>query len=49
MEAVIVDDQGRQLDALGFAAIGEELKRLYARLDARDIAAGSAVARRLFS
>ncbi len=49
MEAVIVDDQGRQLDALGFAAIGEELKRLYARLDARDLSAGSAVARRLFS
>ena len=49
MEAVIVDDHGRPLDADGFAAIGEELKRLYDILEARDIGAGSAVARRLFS
>ncbi len=49
MDAVIVDDHGRQLDAHGFVAIGEELKRLYGLLDARDIGAGSAVARRLFS
>ena len=49
MDALIVDDHGRQLDAHGFAAIGEELKRLYRLLEAHDIAAGSAVARRLFS
>lgn len=49
MDAVIVDDQGRQLSAEGFTAIGHELGRLYAALEARDLAAGTSAARRLFS
>ncbi|HEV7915266.1 MAG TPA: cell division protein FtsZ, partial [Albitalea sp.] len=49
MDAAIVDDHGRPLSPEGFAAIGGELKRLYERLEARDTAAGSATARRLFS
>lgn len=49
MEASIVDDDGRPLSTEGFAAIGNELSQLYATLEARDLAAGSAAARRLFS
>lgn len=49
MDAVVVDDQGRPLTAAGFASIGGELDRLYAVLAERDLAAGSAAARRLFS
>jgi hypothetical protein len=49
MDAEVVDDNGQPLSASGFAAIGAELGQLYAALDARDIAAGSAAARRLFS
>ena len=49
MEADIVDDNGQPLSAGGFAAIGGELGQLYAALEARDAAAGSPVARRLFS
>ena len=49
MDAAIVDDDGRPLSGEGFAAIGSELGALYAALEARDLAAGSAAARRLFS
>jgi hypothetical protein len=49
MDAEIVDDNGQPLSAAGFAAIGAELGQLYAALDARDLGAGSAAARRLFS
>ena len=49
MDAVIVDDHGRALSPEGFAAIGTELGQLYAALEARELAAGSAAARRLFS
>lgn len=49
MDAEVVDDQGRPLSANGFAAIGSELGQLYDALAARDLAAGSAAARRLFS
>jgi hypothetical protein len=49
MDADVVDDDGRPLTAEGFAAIGRELGQLYAALGARDLAAGSAAARRLFS
>ena len=49
MEAIIVDDNGRPLNAEGFAAIGSELGQLYSALEGRDLAAGSAAARRLFS
>jgi hypothetical protein len=49
MDADIVDDHGRPLSAEGFAAIASELEHLYAKLAARDLAAGSPAARRLFS
>jgi hypothetical protein len=49
MDAAIVDDNGQPLSPAGFAAIGAELGKLYDVLEARDIAAGSMVARRLFS
>lgn len=49
MDAAIVDDNGQPLSPQGFAAIGGELSKLYEALEARDIAAGSMVARRLFS
>ncbi|MGY4829478.1 cell division protein FtsZ [Sphaerotilaceae bacterium SBD11-9] len=49
MDAVIVDDNGQPLSHAGFAAIGGELGKLYEALESRDIAAGSMVARRLFS
>ena len=48
MDAVVVDDNGQPLSAEGFATIGSELGRLYARLESHDLAAGSAAARRLF-
>jgi len=49
MDAAIVDDHGRPLSPEGFAAIGGELKQLYEKLEANDLAAGSPAARRLFS
>ena len=49
MDASIVDDHGRALTPEGFNAIGAELGRLYTALQERDLAAGSAAARRLFS
>ncbi|HUG23387.1 cell division protein FtsZ [Piscinibacter sp.] len=49
MDAAIVDDNGRPLSPEGFAAIGSELEQLYAALETRDLTAGSAAARRLFS
>jgi len=49
MDAAIVDDNGNPISAEGFAVIGGELTRLYDELAARDFAAGSAAARRLFS
>jgi hypothetical protein len=49
MDASVVDDAGRPLSPEGFAAIGRELDQLYAKLEARDLAAGSPAARRLFS
>jgi ZipA, C-terminal FtsZ-binding domain len=49
MDAEVVDDDGRALSTPGFEAIGAELGKLYAALAARDLAAGSASARRLFS
>jgi hypothetical protein len=49
MDAVIVDDRGGALSPEGFAFIGSELTQLYQKLEARDLAAGSAAARRLFS
>jgi len=49
MDAAIVDDHGRPLSPEGFASIGGELGQLYEKLAARDFAAGSPAARRLFS
>ena len=49
MDAAIVDDNGQTLSGEGFSAIGRELDQLYQALAQRDMAAGSAVARRLFS
>jgi len=49
MDAHIVDDDGRALGPPSFDAIGAQLGQLYEQLAARDVAAGSAAARRLFS
>jgi hypothetical protein len=49
MDAAIVDDNGRTLGPESFAAISAELAQLYEQLAARDLAAGSPAARRLFS
>jgi hypothetical protein len=49
LDAAIVDDDGRALGPESFAAIDAELRQLYVALEARDLAAGSAAARRLFS
>ena len=49
MDAAVVDDNEQPLSSEGFAAIGAELGQLYAALEAHDLAAGSAAARRLFS
>lgn len=48
-EADICDDRGQVLNLHAFAAIGQELATLYKALASRDLAAGSPVARRLFS
>ena len=49
MDADLIDDQGRPVTLHAFAAIGKEVEQLYRRLEALDLAAGSAAARRLFS
>ena len=49
MAATVVDDFGEPITLHAFAVIGRELEHLYAQLESRDLAAGSAVARRLFS
>lgn len=48
MDAATVDDEGRPITLQHFTTIAGELKSLYRALEARDMAAGSAVARRLF-
>jgi hypothetical protein len=48
MDATAVDEDGRPLALQHFAAIHEELKKLYRALESRDMAAGTAAARRLF-
>ena len=48
-EADVCDDRGQVLNLHAFQSIGQELAELYKSLAARDLAAGSAVARRLFS
>jgi hypothetical protein len=49
MDAVMIDHTGRPITLHAFAAIGEDLAKLYVALAARDLAAGSAAARRLFN
>ena len=48
MDATAVDDEGRPLTLQHFAAIHDELNKLYRALESRDMAAGTPVARRLF-
>ena len=49
MEGSISDDRGEVIRAEGLDVIGSHLEKLYDILEARDLAAGSAQARRLFS
>jgi hypothetical protein len=49
IEADICDDRGQVLNLHAFASIGQELSSLYKALASRDLAAGTLVARRLFS
>jgi len=48
MEATAVDDDDRVITLQHYTTIAAELKTLYSALESRDMAAGSAVARRLF-
>jgi hypothetical protein len=49
MDGVVTDDNGQPLARESMDVIGAELESLYNTLEQRDLAAGSAVARRLFS
>jgi hypothetical protein len=49
LDATLGDDQGQLISLQAFAEIGQELDSLYLRLEALDLPAGSAAARRLFS
>jgi hypothetical protein len=49
LEADVCDDRGQLLGLHAFAQIDAELRKLYAALAERDLAAGSPAARRLFS
>lgn len=49
MDGVITDDNGQPLQADAMDLVGSELEQLYDTLDERDLSAGSALARRLFS
>jgi hypothetical protein len=48
MDATAIDDDERPITLQHFTTIAAELKTLYSALESRDMAAGSAVARRLF-
>jgi hypothetical protein len=49
MDGLITDDNGQVIRADALDVIGADLEHLYDTLDARDLAAGSPLARRLFS
>lgn len=49
MDGVVTDDNGLALPAEAMDVIGAELEHLYDTLEQRDLSAGSALARRLFS
>lgn len=49
MDGMVTDDNGLPLPPEAMSVIGAELEHLYDTLDQRDLSAGSALARRLFS
>ena len=49
MDGVVMDDNGNPIALEAMDVIGTELEQLYDTLDARDLSAGSVLARRLFS
>ena len=49
MDGVVIDDNGNPIAPEAMDIIGAELEKLYDTLDARDLSAGSVIARRLFS
>ena len=49
MDGVVTDDNGQPLAEQTMEVIGAELETLYATMEQRDLAAGSPLARRLFS
>jgi hypothetical protein len=49
MDGIVTDDNGQPLAAQTMDVIGTELETLYNTLEERDLAAGSPIARRLFS
>lgn len=49
MDGVVTDDKGVLLPQAAMDVIGADLEQLYDTLDQRDLSAGSALARRLFS
>jgi hypothetical protein len=49
MDGAIIDDNGKLISAEAMDVIAAELEQLYDTLDGRDLAAGSVLARRLFS
>lgn len=49
MDGIITDDNGQVIQADALDVIGADLEQLYDTLDSRDLAAGSPLARRLFS
>ena len=49
MDGVVTDDNGQTIQPQALDVIGADLEQLYDTLDSRDLAAGSPLARRLFS
>ncbi|KAB7610226.1 cell division protein FtsZ, partial [Verminephrobacter sp. Larva24] len=49
MDGALCDQHGQPLPAMAMEPIAADLERLYDQLDGRDLSAGSALARRLFS
>jgi hypothetical protein len=49
MDGAVIDDNGNAIHSDAMDVIGAELEQLYDTLDARDLSAGSVLARRLFS
>ncbi len=49
MDGVVTDDNGQPIQPQALDVIGTDLEQLYDTLDSRDLAAGSPLARRLFS